>query len=446
MRQRLLDRINGAMEGVIPEKRLFLKSDAGMRFVRLRPLTQAMIVGASGLLLTWTAILSAVFFIDLVNAGSSRDQAQRASAAYQARLNAMSAERDARAIEAQAAHERFGVAMDQVSQMQSRLLASEERRRELETAVNVIQAGLRRTIAERDAARIEAARLLADIESETGEAHQAARSLRDLDQTVGFLTQALAQTAQSRDAAQTAYAEARARVQDMEFASALANERNARIFSQIEDAVAMSMEPLNEMFNSAGLPTETILETVRRGYQGQGGPLMPLALSTSGGEPDPTTIRANEVLADLDILNLYRVAAESLPFSQPVTRNVRFTSGFGYRSDPINGGRRLHAGVDFAGPVGTPLYATADGVVVKAERQGAYGLLVEIRHTMGYTTRYAHMSRISVSRGERVSRGDRIGDMGRTGRVTGPHIHYEVRQNGTPINPMTFITAGRHVF
>lgn len=173
---------------------------------------------------------------------------------------------------------------------------------------------------------------------------------------------------------------------------------------------------------------------------------MPLALSTSGGEPDPTTIRANEVLADLDILNLYRVAAESLPFSQPVTRNVRFTSGFGYRSDPINGGRRLHAGVDFAGPVGTPLYATADGVVVKAERQGAYGLLVEIRHTMGYTTRYAHMSRISVSRGERVSRGDRIGDMGRTGRVTGPHIHYEVRQNGTPINPMTFITAGRHVF
>ncbi len=112
----------------------------------------------------------------------------------------------------------------------------------------------------------------------------------------------------------------------------------------------------------------------------------------------------------------------------------------------LMGTRRLHEGVDFAGPVGTPLVAAADGVVTFAGRRGAYGNMIEIRHAMGYTTRYAHLSRIRVTRGESVSRGDRIGDMGNTGRSTGSHLHYEVRLNGTPINPMTFITAGRNVF
>ncbi|MBO6604913.1 MAG: M23 family metallopeptidase, partial [Roseicyclus sp.] len=216
--------------------------------------------------------------------------------------------------------------------------------------------------------------------------------------------------------------------------------------TQIEEAVAMSLEPLDNMFRSAGMPTDQIIEQVRRGYSGQGGPLMPITMSSRGQEPDAMSLRANEVLEGLDQVNLYRMAAEQLPFAMPVQSSVRFTSGFGYRRDPINGGRRLHAGTDFAGPVGTPLYAAGDGVVIFAGRQSGYGLMVKIQHPFGIETRYAHMSRLRVSQGQRVSRGDRIGDMGRTGRVTGPHLHYEVRQNGTPINPMNFITAGRDVF
>jgi len=100
----------------------------------------------------------------------------------------------------------------------------------------------------------------------------------------------------------------------------------------------------------------------------------------------------------------------------------------------------------FAGPTGTPILSTGDGTVVFAGRQRGYGLMVEVRHPFGMTTRYAHLSRIRVGEGERVSRGDRIGDMGNTGRSTGTHLHYEVRRNGDPVNPMTFITAGRDVF
>ncbi|MCL4167931.1 UNVERIFIED_CONTAM: hypothetical protein GTU68_031899 [Idotea baltica] len=106
----------------------------------------------------------------------------------------------------------------------------------------------------------------------------------------------------------------------------------------------------------------------------------------------------------------------------------------------------MHAGVDFAGARGTPIYATADGVVTHAGWQSGYGKLVKIKHAFGIETRYAHNSTIRVKVGQRVSRGDRIGDMGATGRVTGTHLHYEVRLNGTPVNPMTYIKAGRDVF
>ena len=301
-------------------------------------------------------------------------------------------------------------------------------------------------MAERDEARARADQLYAEIQAETGTIQTAAGRQRDMEQTLAFLAEALEDTATERDDAHEDMEVAHAEVDRLEFEAELAAERNERIFTQIEEAVAMSLEPLDNMFRSAGMPTDQIIDQVRRGYSGQGGPLMPITMSTRGQAPDPMSLRANEVLEGLDQVNLHRMAAEQLPFAMPVQSSVRFTSGFGYRRDPINGGRRLHAGADFAGPVGTPLYAAGDGVVIFAGRQSGYGLMVKIQHPFGIETRYAHMSRIGVSQGQRVSRGDRIGDMGRTGRVTGSHLHYEVRQNGTPINPMNFITAGRDVF
>jgi murein DD-endopeptidase MepM/ murein hydrolase activator NlpD len=200
------------------------------------------------------------------------------------------------------------------------------------------------------------------------------------------------------------------------------------------------MEPLDKMFRSAGLSADSILATVRRGYSGQGGPLMPLSFSTKGEEPDPDGARANSILEKMDRMNLYRIALQKTPFAMPVKSAFRFTSGFGQRWG------RLHAGTDFAASYGTPIYSTADGVVVHADWQSGYGRLVKIQHEFGIETRYAHMSKIRVKVGQRVSRGDRIGDMGNSGRSTGTHLHYEVRIGGNPVNPMTYIKAARDVF
>ncbi len=440
MKTRLTDRLNAALERHLPEQRLFLKSDQGTRYVRLRPATQAVMLLGSSLFVGWTVIVTSIFLIDSISSGGVREEAERAQAAYQERLNLISEERDTRAAEARASQTRFSVAMAEVSDMQSRLLTSEERRRELETAVDVIQNTLRRVISERDEAREETARLLAEIEEETGSITTTASRLRELERTVEYLTMALARAAGERDDAFVVAEVAESEIYDLEFEQALAEERNERIFAQLEDAVEMSMSPLDAMFSAAGLSTDDLVNQMRADYDGQGGPLMPITMSSRGEEPDATSLRANEVLAGLDLLNLHRMAAERLPFSTPVFARTSFTSGFGWR----NG--RPHNGIDLAGPVGTPLHATADGVVIHAGRQSGYGLLVTIRHAMGYETRYAHMSRIRVTEGQRVSRGDRIGDMGNTGRSTGPHLHYEIRRNNTPLNPNIFLTAGRNVF
>lgn len=446
MTSRLISRANATLERHLPEQRLFLKSEEGTRFVRLRPVTQAGMILGAAVLAGWTVIVTSIFLIDTISAGNARDVAQREQLMYQQNLNSIADERDARIAEAHAAQARFALAMDQVSAMQTRLLDSEERRRELETAVDVIQATLRRTIDERDEARTQTAALQEELQADTGTVQTAAARELELSRTLEFLSEALEATAGTRDTAYVEMAEAEAEIDRLIYEAALSEERSERVFRQLEDAVAVSMEPLDRMFSAAGLSTDDLIGTVRSAYSGQGGPLTPIAMSTSGQEPDRLSLRANEVLAALDEINVYRIAAEQLPMSIPVNGSYRHTSGFGYRRDPINGSGRMHEGIDFAGSRGTPIVAGGDGTVVFAGRQSGYGNMVEIRHSFGFTTRYAHMSAIHVSEGERVSRGEHIGDMGNTGRSTGTHLHYEVLQNGTPVNPMTFITAGRDVF
>lgn len=134
-------------------------------------------------------------------------------------------------------------------------------------------------------------------------------------------------------------------------------------------------------------------------------------------------------------------ASIAIPSMQPVA-DMRLTSSFGVRSDPFRGTAAFHAGLDIPGPVGTPIYATADGIVSRSERAGAYGLLVEINHGKGIQTRYAHLSKMLVDPNTRVRRGQLIGLMGSTGRSTGPHLHYEVRVDGRAVNPTPYIQAG----
>lgn len=185
---------------------------------------------------------------------------------------------------------------------------------------------------------------------------------------------------------------------------------------------------------------------------GMGGPYEPVTAGAvtagtdavapaSSGKSDPKFKALFNSWRRLDQL---QQGMASIPSVKPV-QVVSVNSSFGVRSDPFRGGRAMHSGVDIPGPLGTPIYATADGVVARSGWVGGYGNLIELGHGRGIQTRYGHLSSMLVTAGTKVKRGQMIGLMGSTGRSTGSHLHYEVRLEGSAINPVPFLRSSDYL-
>ncbi|WP_237449501.1 M23 family metallopeptidase [Novosphingobium silvae] len=176
-----------------------------------------------------------------------------------------------------------------------------------------------------------------------------------------------------------------------------------------------------------------------RARTGEGGPLIKLVTSADGSV-DPRFRRMGRSLARMDALER---GLASIPQVSPA--HVAYvSSSFGYRSDPFTGGAAFHAGLDFPGPMGSPIYAAAKGRVTFVGIKSGYGNCVEVTHGNGLMTRYGHLSGFHAKVGEQVEAGALIAAMGSTGRSTGPHLHFEVRVNDRPVNPRPFLEAARN--
>lgn len=158
-------------------------------------------------------------------------------------------------------------------------------------------------------------------------------------------------------------------------------------------------------------------------------------------EIDRMSFRSRRLKTDISVLERRLMERDRLWSSTPSVAPVRgiLTDGFGNRSDPFTGRPASHGGIDISTSHGRPIIAPADGVVAKAEWASGYGNVIYLSHGYGYSSRYGHLSEISVKPGQKVKRGDTIGLVGSTGRSTGPHLHYEVRVNGNPVNPLEYV-------
>jgi len=174
--------------------------------------------------------------------------------------------------------------------------------------------------------------------------------------------------------------------------------------------------------------------------EAMGGPLE-LFSSDADGALDPRFERLGLSLARMGALER---GLDGIPQVMPADINS-ISSGFGYRRDPFTGAGAMHAGLDFRGPLGSPINAAAAGVVSFVGVKSGYGNVVEISHGSGMITRYAHMSAFSARVGQQVAAGERIGAIGSTGRSTGPHLHFEVRINDRAVNPRPFLETAPHV-
>ncbi|AYM62602.1 M23 family metallopeptidase [Agrobacterium fabrum] len=203
--------------------------------------------------------------------------------------------------------------------------------------------------------------------------------------------------------------------------------RIARLTSDAEDKASA----MQDIIRQAGLKIE------ENGTDDVGGPYA----APLGGETDPFNLSLTSLDNALNRLDVVKESATALPFGNPAPGRA-ITSRFGNRMDPFLGRPALHTGIDFRAETGADVKSTGAGKVTVAENSGGYGNMVEIDHGQGVSTRFGHLSAILVRAGDRVEAGDVIGRAGSTGRSTGPHVHYEVRRNDTPVDPMRYLIAG----
>lgn len=212
-------------------------------------------------------------------------------------------------------------------------------------------------------------------------------------------------------------------------------------------AQMLHLDSLGERLSAVAGVKPSDLNSLTTKGGGQGGPVVTsslyrLSAEDVGREVDQLLRKAdeqNDYLAVVETtLMEQRVQQKRLPTMLPVNANWS-ASAFGWRSDPFTGQRAMHEGVDFSAEVGTPIMSAANGVVIAAEEHPEYGLLLELDHGQEYTSRYAHASKLLVNVGQIVKRGQKIAEVGNTGRSTGPHLHFEVRHKGVALNPARFL-------
>jgi murein DD-endopeptidase MepM/ murein hydrolase activator NlpD len=209
--------------------------------------------------------------------------------------------------------------------------------------------------------------------------------------------------------------------------------------AKLHARLATRLRALSKLLAKAGLNLDQLVADATPAgeplSEGLGGPLIPAAGRNAG--------RAAEryAAAEIDRLRRMQHVRLAVPVAAPMVE-YKLNSGFGYRRDPMRRRGALHTGIDLGGPRNAPVLATAPGTVVETGRSGAYGIMVVVDHGMGLETRYAHLSRARVRVGDKVAVGKTVGLMGRTGRATGPHLHYEIRFDGRPLSPRPFIEAG----
>ena len=207
------------------------------------------------------------------------------------------------------------------------------------------------------------------------------------------------------------------------------SEQLSRINTLAQDAY-QTADAISDVLEDAGLRVEA--------GSGIGGPLVPI------DNPALFDAKVKELDEALEMLDRMKSEARRLPIANP-SPGHSVSSTFGVRKDPLLGSPALHSGMDFRAPMGSEARVTAPGTVVSAGWNGGYGRMVEVEHADGFTTRYGHLSKILVKKGQQLSAGDIVGKVGSTGRSTGPHLHYEVRRNGEALNPSRFLKAGRKV-
>jgi len=416
-----------------PSRQLLLKTGSDTKFFTLSSSTQAIIIFAVFIFVGWSLFSSLIFTFKALNLGVKEDYFARSNVNYEDRIEQISDEKYSYFQRVKDAEAILREALEAIEDFQVEITKAQIREEELQSGILILQELIKQTKKNNFAGLEEQKNRLNNV---TG--LQQENTINTLPR-ISILLSLLEETVKERDDIKAKLVKALKNVDQLSYEADLSQQNNEQIFRQIEEALVISVKPLEKMFKSVGLDLNSILNVIRNTYSGYGGPNLPISQLPIDSLTNNEKLAAKMVDQILE-LGAWRIAVQKIPFAHPLNETFQYTSGFGPRWGT------MHYGTDMAAKHGSAILATADGVINFAGWEKGYGKLIKIKHDFGYETRYAHLSKISVSVGQRISQGDRIGKMGNTGRSTGTHLHYEIRRNGKPINPMKYIRARQNVF
>jgi murein DD-endopeptidase MepM/ murein hydrolase activator NlpD len=485
MAESLLERVWAWLHATFPERQIYIRSDGRVQFFTFGPTLQATLAGLSLIFLMWVAFATVnVVFKDRIIAAKDH-RFQQMQSAYENRVADLQISYDELNGALIDAEGKFHAKADALQKEQNSIVQFLDRKRQVkDTLASLAETGktpstaLRNTTAadsigadasmdtdvdtDADAGADNA--IISDTDNEPGgssaltvmpqPAPPQPRTARTKSSFLDGIFDRLESLLTGRHRAQAksiaaAYAKHPA-LRDL----AAQTQRLAQIgtgetllMRETKDDLKQSVSHLQSVIRRTGIDPKKFEHKVAAS-EGMGGPEIPLNDVSIAGLAGSSNfriayLRADAVLNQLDgLLSTIR----HVPLTTPVSGSqFARSSGFGPRIDPFTGRYAFHPGIDFAGPWGSLVYATAPGTVVFAGQRGGYGNMVEINHGFGIHTRYGHLSSILTHVGAKIAKGTPIGKLGSTGRSTGPHVHYEVWYDHVVRNPNNFIEAGRHV-
>ena len=424
----------GFLTHYFPARELILRTDVKMWFVRVSHRAQLASLGLIILLSGWGIFSSFSFFINDKIIEAKDNEILNTRLVYRNLLSEISSYQG-----------KFSALTQELEKNHGLMLNLVEKNATLQQNLMSAESKLMSSKQQRDdiaAAKDDLKYRLSSIENSMRNLNTRNFELKgNLSSVTGNLESALAE----RNEARSLKDRLTKQVADLKNTITNLNETEKNVVARLTRKTSDEIINLETFINRTGLKAGNLLAKMEKETvgKGQGGPFVEIDPDAEPGEFLKASISNldNRVARLQNLKNLVAI----MPLVAPMDY-FSISSHFGKRKDPINRRWAMHYGLDLVGAIGTRVYVTAPGTVIKAGFKGKFGKFIEVDHGRGFKTRYGHLNKILVKRGQKVEYREKIGLLGNTGRSTGPHLHYEVLHNGNPRNPWRFIKAGRYVY
>ena len=419
---------------LFPDRQLVMRTEGRVSYFRLTQPVQLAMASVVVLAVAWSGFTSYTFVRHNDVLREKDDEIAGAHLAYRSLLN-----------EVAEYQRKFAAITKDLEENHSLMLGLVEKNAALQRNLSSVSKRLEITSAERQqviSARERLKEQLAALENEMQNVSSRNYALKD---NLNAIESDLHITMAERNKAQNDSSHMRHRVDELTDRLKVLQDSEGEVVQRMNERTSDQIGSLEKVIQLAGLDPDRLLGVPddEKQARGEGGPFIPY--KADGLPASDLKLELANLDRSLDRLESLQDSLAKVPLTAPMS-SYYITSGFGKRRDPITRRWAAHYGLDLAGRLKAPVFATAAGVVTHAGWKGFYGRLVEIDHGQGIKTRYGHLSAVLVKVGQKVTFHQKIGLLGNSGRSTGPHLHYEVRFDGKPLNPLNFIRAGRYVF